>query len=86
MTVRQIQSREFSKRRRTILLLLGEKAGMREVVNQKRTGRSRKRDGLACQAKVKRRRISALRILNSALATDSFPEFFLGWTIGASGV
>jgi hypothetical protein len=32
MTVRQIQSREFSKRRRTILLLLGEKAGMREVV------------------------------------------------------
>jgi len=30
--VRQIQSREFSKRRRTILLLLGEKAGMREVV------------------------------------------------------
>jgi hypothetical protein len=33
LTVRQIQSREFSKRRRTILLLLGEKAGMREVVN-----------------------------------------------------
>jgi hypothetical protein len=32
--VRQIQSREFSKRRRTILLLLGEKAGMREVVIQ----------------------------------------------------
>ena len=31
--VRQIQSRESSKRRRTILLLLGEKAGMREVVN-----------------------------------------------------
>jgi len=41
MAVRQIQSREFSKRRRTILLLLGEKAGMREVVNQKRTGRTR---------------------------------------------
>ena len=33
MSVRQIQSREFSRRRRTILLLLGEKAGMREDVN-----------------------------------------------------
>jgi len=32
MTIRQIQSREFSSERRTILLLLGEKAGMREVV------------------------------------------------------
>ncbi len=32
MTVRQIQSREFSERRRTILLLLGEKAGLRESV------------------------------------------------------
>jgi hypothetical protein len=30
--VRQIQSREFSRSRRAILLLLGEKAGMREVV------------------------------------------------------
>jgi hypothetical protein len=28
--VRQIQSREFSKRRRTFLLLLVEKAGVRE--------------------------------------------------------
>jgi len=28
-----IQSREFPSRRRTILLLLGEKAGLREVVN-----------------------------------------------------
>ena len=78
MTVRQIQSREFSQRRRTILLLLGEKAGMREVVNQKRTGHSRKRDGLVAH--------SALRIPNSALATDSFHEFILGWTIGANGV
>jgi hypothetical protein len=34
--VRPIQSREFSSRRRTVLLLLGEKAGMREVVKQKR--------------------------------------------------
>ena len=32
-SVRQIQSRELSEIRRTILLLLGEKAGMREVVN-----------------------------------------------------
>jgi hypothetical protein len=32
LTVRQIQPCEFSKRRRTILLLLGEKAGMREDV------------------------------------------------------
>jgi hypothetical protein len=46
MAVRQIQSREFSEKRRTILLLLGEKAGMREVVNQRRTGRTRKRNGL----------------------------------------
>ena len=30
--VRPIQSREFSEKRRTILLLLGEKAGMRESV------------------------------------------------------
>jgi tRNA G18 (ribose-2'-O)-methylase SpoU len=30
MSVRQIQSREFSRGRRMILLLLGEKAGMRE--------------------------------------------------------
>jgi hypothetical protein len=34
MTVRQILSREFAVRRRTILLLLGEKAGMREGVKQ----------------------------------------------------
>jgi hypothetical protein len=33
LTVRQIQSREFSRSRRKILLLLGEKAGMREDVN-----------------------------------------------------
>jgi hypothetical protein len=33
-TVRQIQSREFSEKRRTILLPLGEKAGMREVTVQ----------------------------------------------------
>jgi len=26
------------------------------------------------------------RIPNSALATDSFPEFILGWTVGAIGV
>jgi hypothetical protein len=32
MTVGQIQSHEFSKRLEIILLLLGEKAGMREVV------------------------------------------------------
>jgi len=32
MAVRQIQSRDFSKRRRTFLLLLGEKAGLREDV------------------------------------------------------
>jgi hypothetical protein len=32
MAVRRIQSREFSKGRRTVLLLLGEKAGMREDV------------------------------------------------------
>jgi hypothetical protein len=30
--IRQIQSREFSEKRRKFLLLLGEKAGMREVV------------------------------------------------------
>jgi len=51
---------------------------MREVVNQKRTGRTRKRDGLVAH--------SALHNLNSALVTDSFPEFILGWTIGANGV
>jgi hypothetical protein len=32
MSVRQIQSREFSEKQRTILLLLGEKAGLRESV------------------------------------------------------
>src|ERR1035437_2119422 len=32
MRVRQIQPHEFSEKRRTILLLLGEKAGMRESV------------------------------------------------------
>jgi hypothetical protein len=32
MSARQIKSREFSKRQETILLLLGEKAGMRESV------------------------------------------------------
>jgi hypothetical protein len=52
-----------------------KKAGLREGVNQKRTGRTRKRDGLACRAKVtclaevrrrrKRRRISALRASHS---------------------
>jgi len=40
LTVRQIQPRKFSKRRQTIHLLLGEKAGMREVVNQRRMGRT----------------------------------------------
>ena len=33
--VRPIQSREFPEERRTILLLLGEKAGMRESVPTK---------------------------------------------------
>jgi hypothetical protein len=51
---------------------------MREVVNQKRTGRTRKRDGLVAH--------SALRIPNSAFATDSFPDFILGWTIGVIGI
>jgi hypothetical protein len=32
LTVRRIPPREFSRRRRTILLLLGEKVGLREVV------------------------------------------------------
>jgi hypothetical protein len=32
LTVRQIQSHVFPSRLRTILLLLGEKAGLREVV------------------------------------------------------
>ena len=32
MIVRQIQSCEFSRRRRTILLLRGEKAGLREGI------------------------------------------------------
>jgi hypothetical protein len=31
--VRQIQSRKFSEKRRKFLLLLGEKAGLKEVVN-----------------------------------------------------
>ena len=34
MRVRQIPSREFSRERRTILLLLGEKAGLREGMAQ----------------------------------------------------
>jgi hypothetical protein len=34
MIVRPILSREFSRRRRTILLLLGEKAGLREDVSK----------------------------------------------------
>jgi len=32
ISVQQVHSHEISKRRQTILLLLGEKAGMREVV------------------------------------------------------
>ena len=53
--VRQIQSREFSEKRRTILLLLGEKAGMREVVNHLKsefsgaTGRCERRPGWSAQ-------------------------------------
>jgi hypothetical protein len=36
LTVRQIPSREFSRRQRAILLLPGEKAGLREVVTPSR--------------------------------------------------
>ncbi len=55
--VRQIPARGFSWRRRTMLLLLGEKAGMREVVNQRRTGRTRRagRTGLSRQSDLSRR-------------------------------
>ena len=49
MAVRQIQSREFSERRRTILLLLGEKAGMREVVNHLKS-KFRRETGWTCRA------------------------------------
>jgi len=60
---------------------------------------ARKRDGLACHAKVKRQRISALRNPQSGFRMDNlsrrnqmkadgnfFPDFALGWTNGANGV
>jgi len=41
-----------------------------------------------CRVEPKRGHVRALqiRIPNSAGETDSFPEFILGWTIGAIGV
>jgi hypothetical protein len=70
MSVRQIQSRGFSKGRRTVLLLHGEKAGMREDVKLK--------------ADLSRRNQMKADGAHPQGGTDgnSFPEFILGWTIG----
>jgi hypothetical protein len=45
LIIRQIQSHEFSRGRQTILLLLGEKAGMREDVHLTLPGRPGKSGG-----------------------------------------
>jgi hypothetical protein len=85
MSVRQIQSRAFSKGRRMVLLLLGEKAGMREDMKSK-ADEARPQTGRVASAlcadsfEPQARRYN--RIPNSALATNSFPEFSLGWAIG----
>jgi hypothetical protein len=85
MAVRQIPAREFSKKRQTILLLLGEKAGMREVVKPKSDGAR-----LLIARSLAMTEIKLGRTPHSALSiphlNGSFPEFILGWTIGAIGV
>ena len=79
----------FSKRRRMILLLLGEKAGMREDVNHLKSefrggnGSRRLTHQSLAMTEIKLGRIphSALSFLR---LNGFFPVFILGWTIGAN--